>query len=48
MYKDTVVTTGRDSFFPNHNFMHNVTDLDATRPNCSPVNPNSTFRSLYF
>lgn len=27
---------GGDDVFLNHNFMHNVTDLDAAQPNCSP------------
>lgn len=48
MPQECVIMTERDGFFLNHNFMHNVTDLDAARPDCSPLNPNSTFRLVYF
>lgn len=38
----------RDSSFLNHNFMHNVTDLDAAQPASTGSNPNSAFRLVYF
>lgn len=46
--QEYVIVIEKDGFFLNHNFMHNVTDLDAPQPDCSPLNPNSTFRLVYF
>lgn len=44
MPQEGVVMIERNGFFLNHNFMHNVTDLDAAQLDCSPLNPNSTFK----